>query len=102
MPFAPGTPKPQNSGRRKGQGNKQTVAAILAARNCDPIDVLAELACDPKQEPSIRLRSAAELAQYVWPKRRSIEQRFVDGEGNDREMLDLASVRAYMQSTPDA
>ena len=62
---------------------------------------MADLAMDEKQDASLRGRMAAELAQYLHPKKRSIEQRFVDGEGNDREMLDLASVRAYMQAVPD-
>lgn len=101
MPFKPGTPKPNGSGRKKGSSPKLTVAAICAERKCDPAAILAELASDPKQRDVIRFRCAAELLQYIYPKKRSIEQRFVDGEGNDREMLDLASVRAYMQSVPD-
>lgn len=96
--FQPGAPKPPNSGRKKGSGNKQTIAAICAASNCDPAQVLIDLMLDSKEDSSIRLRASAELLQYLHPKKRSIEQRFVDGEGNDREMLDLASVRAYMQS----
>lgn len=100
--FQPGTPKPPNSGRKKGTGNKATIAARVAERNADPADVLIDLYSDPKEDSGIRLRAAAEILQYIHPKKRSIEQRFVDGEGNDREWLDLASVRAYMQAIPDA
>ena len=46
------------------------------------------------QRKKCSFRAATELLQYIHPKKRSIEQRFVDNEGNDREMLDLASVRA--------
>lgn len=98
MPFAKGTPKPPNSGRKKGGGNKPTIAAALAALNCDPITGLAALAMDTANKPEVRARCYAELLQYLHPKKRSIEQRFVDQDGNDREALDLASVRAYMQS----
>ena len=94
--FEPGHEK--RGGRKKGSGNKATVAAICAAKNCDPAEIVAELANDRKQKPELRFRCAAELLQYIHPKRRSIEQRFVDEDGNDRELLDMASVRAYMQS----
>jgi hypothetical protein len=42
----------------------------------------------------------AELAQYVHPKRRAVESRFVDSQGKDRYPLDLESVRAYCQNAP--
>jgi hypothetical protein len=102
MPFKPGQPRPAGAGRKPGSSPKLTVAAICAERKCDPAAILAELASDVNQRPEIRFRCAAELLQYIHPKKRSIEQRFVDGEGNDRELLDLPSVRAYMQAIPDA
>lgn len=100
MPFKPGQPRPAGAGRKAGKSAtvKSTVAAICAAQNCDPALILAQLASDSKKRPELRFRAAAELLQYIHPKKRSIEQRFVDGEGNDREMLDFASVRAYMQT----
>jgi hypothetical protein len=102
MPFKPGQPRPAGAGRKPGSSPKATVAAILLNLKCDPVAGLATLAADEKNKPEVRARCYAELLQYVHPKKRSIEQRFVDGEGNDREMLDLASVRAYMQAVPDA
>ena len=99
--FQAGQPRPAGAGRKPGSSIKATVAAICAEKKCDPAAILAEMAADPKRSEVIRFRCAAELLQYIHPKKRSIEQRFVDGEGNDREMLDLASVRAYMQAVPE-
>lgn len=100
MPFKPGQPRPAGAGRKPGTGVKLTVAAICAEKKCDPAAILAAMALDPKLSDVIRFRCCAELLQYIHPKKRSIEQRFVDEDGNDREMLDLASVRAYMQAVP--
>jgi hypothetical protein len=61
---------------------------------------MATLAMDKSQKAELRGRLYAELAQYLFPKRRAIETRFVDEDGKDRT-LDLASVRAYMNSIPD-
>lgn len=102
MPFKTGQPRPAGAGRKPGAVPKSTVAGILATLKCDPVQGLAGMAMDTKQRPEIRARCYAELLQYIHPKKRSIEQRFVDGDGNDREVLDLASVRAYMQAVPDA
>ena len=41
----------------------------------------------------------AELAQYVYAKRRAVDSRFVDSEGRDRKPLDIESVRAYMRQS---
>lgn len=48
MPFAKGTPKPANSGRKKGHGNRATVAAILDDLGCDPIEGMAKIAINEK------------------------------------------------------
>lgn len=58
---------------------------------------MARIAADPKAPIELRARMYAELAQYVHPKRRAIDSRFVDSEGRDRFPLDLESVRAYMR-----
>ena len=101
MGFQAGQPRPANAGRKKGGGNRATVQAICTKLKCDPITGMATLAMDDKQKPELRGRLFAELAQYLYPKRRAIETRFVDEAGNDRELLDLASVRAYMQSVDE-
>ena len=101
MPFVKGTPKPPGSGRVPGQvgpGKKlkakimltmltREVHEQLEALGCDPIKIMAEIASDPKEDAGVRLRAAAEVAQYVWPKRRATDHRFVDESGKDRPFL---------------
>ena len=103
MPFAPGTPKPARSGRKKGTLNRLTKEAgeRLAELRCDPIEGLARIAADRSNSPELRGRMYAELAQYVYRKRRAVESRSVDSEGRDRFPLDIESVRAYMRAVPD-
>jgi len=40
---------------------------------CDPIEGLARIALDPEIRPELRVRCFAELAQYVYPKRKAVE-----------------------------
>lgn len=40
---------------------------------CDPIEGLAKIALDPTTETSLRVRCFAELAQYVYPKRKAVD-----------------------------
>lgn len=93
MPFAPGSIKPANSGRKKGVPAKRTsvvlapaarslaplVATRLAELNCDPIEKMVRMALNSRTEPAIRARLYIELAQYVYPKRRAIEHSGVIG-----------------------
>jgi hypothetical protein len=93
MPFRRGQPRPQNAGRKKGSvsrpvpvGNSiiflspkkanlvATVAARLTELGIDPVEGMAQIAADTTVDIGIRARMYAELAQYVWPKRRAIEQ----------------------------
>jgi len=46
--------------------------------NCDPIEGMARLAMDANNTSELRGRMFAELAQYVAPKRKAIEQSFGD------------------------
>lgn len=87
MPFAKGTPKPPGSGRQPGQVGpgkklKAKIQMIQLSRDvqnrleelgCDPIKIMAEIASDEKEDRSLRLRAASEVAQYVWPKRKAVE-----------------------------
>lgn len=75
MPFAKGTPKPANSGRKKGSICKLSadVRSRLEALGCDPIEGMALISLDEKAPVEIRARMNAELAQYCYPKRRAIE-----------------------------
>ncbi len=99
MPFKPGTPKPANSGRRKGQAAaiKETVEATLARMNCSPIEGMVRIAQNAAKKQSIQHQRLAghlfgELAQYEHPKRRAIEMSGIDGNPievtiNAREQL---------------
>lgn len=72
--------KPKSGGRKKGTPNRRTVEVQekLAALNCDPVEGMARIALDDKNPPELRLRAYAELAPYVYPKRKAVE---VSGEG---------------------
>ena len=71
MPFVKGHAK--IAGRKKGTGNRATVAAILDELGCDPIEGMALLANDKKTKPELRGRMFAELAKYRWPQLKAIE-----------------------------
>ena len=75
MAFTPGAPKPPGSGRKKGTRNKitQEVAERLEELGCDPIAGMALLAADHNNSPELRGRMYAELAQYLYPKRKAVE-----------------------------
>lgn len=65
----------KTGGRTKGTPNRETrtVAAILEALKCNPIEGMARIAMDDKQRPELRGRMYAELAQYRYPKLKSLE-----------------------------
>ena len=70
-----------NSGRKKGVPNKRTQSVIdqLVSLDCDPIEGMASIASKAMDEGELILAGSMykELAQYVAPKRKSIE---VSGE----------------------
>lgn len=67
----------RRGGRQKGTPNKKTQNIIekLAKLNYDPLESLARLAKDAKKEgdKAMEFSCARELAQYVAPKRKSVE-----------------------------
>src|ERR1700686_2577549 len=73
----------KTGGREKGTPNRRTqeIAAQLAELGCDPIEGMALLAMDKKNTPELRGRMFAELAAYVWPKRKAVEVSAGDGDG---------------------
>lgn len=85
MKFQPGREK--TGGRKPGTRNRRTteIQEFLAETGCDPFEVMATIATDGANEPSLRLQAAKELAQYVAPKLRSIE-RIEPVNGEDQEM----------------
>lgn len=81
MAFVKGHKKVPGSGRKKGQTCRLAadVRAKLQELGFDPIVGMVTIAQDPDCERAIVVRVAAELAQYVYPKRRSVEISGIDG-----------------------
>jgi hypothetical protein len=52
----------------------KTLEEKLEGLHCDPIALLAEIAMDRSVEPRDRVKAASELCNYIYPKRRSVEQ----------------------------
>jgi hypothetical protein len=65
----------KTGGRVAGTPNRKTrdVQELLESLDCDPIQGMARLAMNKKTRPELRARMFAELAQYVYPKRKAIE-----------------------------
>jgi hypothetical protein len=65
----------KTGGRRSGTPNRKSkeVGEILASLGCNPIEGMAKLAEKPEHTPELRGRMYAELAQYLYPKRRGID-----------------------------
>jgi hypothetical protein len=63
------------AGRKPGSMNKKTADVIekLAQLKFDPIEAMARIAMNKKATLELRGRMAAELAQYIAPKRRATE-----------------------------
>jgi len=86
------SPGERRGGRKAGTPNSKTLEAItiLKQRNCDPLDILSQIALGNKIKcgvsvedkvfevdliPSLDQRkdAAKELCQYVYPKRKAVE-----------------------------
>jgi len=67
----------KTGGRKKGTPNKatQTITEKLEALNCDPLEGMAKIAKQAMAEGEMALAGQMfkELAQYVAPKRKSVE-----------------------------
>jgi len=72
----------KTGGRAAGTPNRKTeeVAELLESLGCNPIAGMAAIALNPKNPPELRGRMYAELAQYVYPKRKAVEYSGLDGE----------------------
>ena len=70
---------PKTGGRVRGTPNRKSADLLrrLKRMGCDPIVGLARIALDPEIRPELRVRCFAELAQYVYPKRKAVDS---DGE----------------------
>jgi len=65
----------KTGGRTLGTPNKSTyeIVAVLEQLGCDPIAGMARIAMNPRNKPELRGRMFAELATYVHPRRKAIE-----------------------------
>ncbi len=65
----------KTGGRIKGTPNKRTreISDLLDALDCEPVAGMAQIAMDERNSVELRGRMYAELAQYVFPKRRATE-----------------------------
>lgn len=66
---------PKTGGRVRGTPNRKTceLAAKLDSLGCDPILGLARIAMNEATAPELKVRCYAELAQYVYAKRKAVE-----------------------------
>ena len=67
----------KTGGREAGTPNKRTQEVIekLGLLNCDPIEGMAQIAQQAREENNLHLAGQMykELAQYITPKRKSVE-----------------------------
>ncbi len=89
-------PGERRGGRKAGTPNKATadLQAKLDGLGCDPIEGMARIAMNRRTPLAVRARLLAELAQYVYPKRRAI-----DHSSSDQSMSPQWIVKEY---TPKA
>src|ERR1035441_6897944 len=82
---------PKTGGRKAGTPNKRTVeiADRLLELGCDPVEGMARIAMNPKHTPELRGRMFAELAQYLYPKRKAIAIEPHDSSEGDFSLEEL-------------
>ena len=86
----------RRGGRKAGTPNRRTVelAERLQQLGCDPIEGMARLAMNEELSPELRGRMYAELAQYVFPKRRAAE---LSGPGGEPlQTTEHAHIKVYI------
>ena len=66
---------PKTGGRVSGTPNKKTheLAEKLERLGCDPIEGLAKIALANETASELKVRCYAELAQYIYPKRKAMD-----------------------------
>jgi hypothetical protein len=96
----------KTGGRKAGTPNRKTgeIGELLEALGCNPIEGMAKIAQNLKNSAELRGRMYAELAQYVYPKRKAVEQSFVDAEGRDRPVMlsDIDRIIAEAEAEADS
>ena len=68
----------KTGGRKRGTPNKRTqqVAEVLRELHCNPIRGMAEIASNKRHPIELRAKMYAELAHYVYPKRKAVDMHF--------------------------
>jgi len=86
---------PKTGGRKKGTPNKATLAVAekLAAVGCDPVQMLARIAMEERQETGHRIRALIELCSYLYPKRAPVpELTQTDSQATVKTIIEQAPV----------
>ena len=67
----------EGSGRPKGSLGEKSIAvqSKLESLGCDPIEALANISMDTNNTPELRFQANKELAQYVAPKEKLLNQK---------------------------
>lgn len=100
----------KTGGRKAGVPNRKTkdVEEILASLGCDPIRGMAKIALNPRASLELRGRMNAELAHYVYPKRKAVEHRITEVDSTPSKVeivlvpaIDGRPVRDAGQAAPD-
>lgn len=83
----------KTGGRQAGTPNKRTAELVerLEALGCDPIEGMAHIAMDSRNPPELRGRMYAELAGYLFPKRKAVEMKADEGPHVTFHLHTLAS-----------
>jgi hypothetical protein len=65
----------KTGGRKAGTPNRKTreIGQLLESLGHNPIEAMVQIATDPEACLELRGRMNAELAQYVYPKRKAVE-----------------------------
>jgi hypothetical protein len=73
----------KTGGRSAGTPNRRTreITELLRSLDCNPIEGMVLIAQNEQHTPELRGRMFAELAQYLYPKRRATELSAEDGQG---------------------
>ncbi len=93
----------KTGGREAGTPNRKTkeVADLLSSLGHNPIEAMVRIARNPKASLELRGRMNAELAHYVYPKRKAVEHTGADGGSvGPRITLNIVGVATNANNTP--
>ena len=88
----------KTGGRKAGTPNKRTTELVvrLEALGCDPIEGMALIAMDVSNTPELRGRMYAELASYLYPKRKAVEVRPDEGPSLVFQFVEFAEEKTLL------